>query len=119
MLARSCQLAHNLPLLSTEASGFGNALGSQMIASLPSRVRKTPPTEAPKGLKKMKREIETRRSRSPVVPGIEPFYSVGSMKVVRDRYGRLWLCSMDVDEEGDIEAQGGWRCGNLAFTCIG
>jgi len=40
------------------------------------------------------------------------------MKVVRDRYGRLWLCSAEVDEEGDLEAQGAWRCGDLTFSCI-
>jgi hypothetical protein len=57
--------------------------------------------------------------RSPVVPGIEPIYPARPLKVVRDKYGRLWLCDADVDEEGDIEAQGGWRCGDLVFTCIG
>lgn len=40
------------------------------------------------------------------------------MKVVRDKYGRLWLCNADVDEEGDLEAQGAWRCGDLTFSCI-
>jgi hypothetical protein len=59
------------------------------------------------------------RATPPVVPGIEPPFTTRPMKVVRDKYGRLWLCHVDVDEEGDIEDQGGWRCGDLTFTCFG
>lgn len=44
--------------------------------------------------------------------------SAHPMKVVRDRYGRLWLCSVEIDEEKDLEAQGAWRCGDLTFSCI-
>jgi len=67
----------------------------------------------------MSKDAQKNRSRFPVVPGIEPHYSARPMKVVRDRYGRLWLCNTEVDEEGDLEAQGGWRCGDLTFICIG
>lgn len=54
-----------------------------------------------------------------VVPGIEPLFTAQPMKVVRDQYGRLWICKEEVDEDGDLRAQGGWRCGDLTFTSIG
>ena len=38
------------------------------------------------------------------------------MKVVADRNGGRWLCDKNVDEDRDLEAQGCWRCGDLAFT---
>jgi hypothetical protein len=38
------------------------------------------------------------------------------MKVVADRTGARWLCDKNVDEEKNLEAQGCWRCGDLAFT---
>ena len=34
------------------------------------------------------------------------------LKVVTDASGRLWICPVDVDEQGDLEAQGCWRCGD-------
>ena len=38
------------------------------------------------------------------------------MKVVADRHGTRWLCDKSVDEDKDLEVQGCWRCGDLAFT---
>jgi len=67
----------------------------------------------------MNKNAKTSGSQSPVVLNFEPRYPAHPMKVVRDKYGRLWLCGAGVDEDGDIEAQGGWRCEDLTFTCIG
>lgn len=67
----------------------------------------------------MNKNTQKTDLQPPLVPGIEPLNSAHPMKVVRDKYGRLWLCKGDVDEDGDLEAQGGWRCGDLTFTCIG
>lgn len=39
-----------------------------------------------------------------------------SFKVVRDRHGEPWLCDSKVDPERDLQAQGCWRCRDLAFT---
>ena len=41
------------------------------------------------------------------------------MKFLRDRDGDGWLCDMDVDPSGDLEAQGCWRCGEMAFPAGG
>jgi hypothetical protein len=38
------------------------------------------------------------------------------MKVVVDEKGCNWLCDREVDEGGDLEAQGCWRCSEMAFT---
>jgi hypothetical protein len=54
--------------------------------------------------------------RFQMVPGVGPYYAALRIKVVRDKYGRLWLCPAEVDEEGDLEAQGAWRCGDLTFV---
>lgn len=32
------------------------------------------------------------------------------LKLIQDRYGRLWLGPQDIDPEGDLPAQGCWRC---------
>ena len=55
----------------------------------------------------------------PTALGLASPAVVRPLKVVRDKYGRLWLCHRDVNEEGDLEAQGCWRCGDLTFTNIG
>ena len=38
------------------------------------------------------------------------------MKVVVDPNGSRWLCDKSVDENTNLEVQGCWRCGDLAFT---
>jgi hypothetical protein len=38
------------------------------------------------------------------------------MKVVTARDGSRWLCDVDVSEDGDLAAQGCWRCSEIAFT---
>jgi streptogramin lyase len=38
------------------------------------------------------------------------------MKVVSDQDGAKWICDKSVDENKNLEAQGCWRCGDLAFT---
>jgi hypothetical protein len=59
-----------------------------------------------------------RDLQPPEFPRREPAANAPPMKVVRDRYGRLWLCRAEVDEEKDLEAQGAWRCGDLTLLCI-
>ncbi len=37
------------------------------------------------------------------------------IKYVQDAEGNGWLCDSDVDIDGNLEAQGCWRCGEMAF----
>ncbi len=37
------------------------------------------------------------------------------MKFFKDENGCGWLCDKDVDPDGDLEAQGCWRCDEVAF----
>jgi hypothetical protein len=41
---------------------------------------------------------------------------VGPIKVVHDRDGNCWLCPVNVDESGDLRAQGCWRCEDVLST---
>ena len=38
------------------------------------------------------------------------------MKVVVAGDGCTWLCDAEVEEAGDLEAQGCWRCAEVPFT---
>jgi len=67
----------------------------------------------------MSGDAKQRDANSPVVPGFDPEFTTRPKKIVRDRHGRLWLCDASVDENGDLEAQGCWRCGSLIFNSIG
>ena len=57
-------------------------------------------------------------------PGYQVTKRIGSlshkparpMKMVVDRDGTRWLCDKKVDEKENLEEQGCWRCGDLAFT---
>ncbi len=48
--------------------------------------------------------------------GMEPHAAARPMKVVVAEDGCTWLCDADVDEGGDLETQGCWRCGDVPFT---
>lgn len=37
------------------------------------------------------------------------------MKFFKDKDGCGWLCDKEVDPEGDLGAQGFWRCSEMAF----
>ncbi len=37
------------------------------------------------------------------------------LKFIKDKNGDGWLCDQDIDFDGDLEAQGCWRCGDMAF----
>ena len=37
------------------------------------------------------------------------------MKFIKDKDGNGWLCDKDVNIDGDLEAQGCWRCEDMAF----
>ena len=38
------------------------------------------------------------------------------LKYVKDQDGNGWLCDIDIDADGDLEAQGCWRCGEMPFV---
>ena len=37
------------------------------------------------------------------------------LKYVQDAQGNGWLCDKSVDADGDLAAQGCWRCEDMAF----
>ena len=37
------------------------------------------------------------------------------LKYFKDAEGNGWLCDIDIDFDGDLEAQGCWRCEDMAF----
>ena len=45
----------------------------------------------------------------------EPDYSGRSLEYVEDKDGNGWLCDKGVDRDGDLKAQGCWRCDNVTF----
>jgi len=48
--------------------------------------------------------------------GKEPHAAARPMKVVVAADGCTWLCDAEVDEAGDLQAQGCWRCAEVPFT---
>ena len=49
---------------------------------------------------------------------IDPFEN-GAKVSFEDKDGNGWLCDKDIDPEGDFEAQGCWRCEEMAFPTGG
>jgi len=47
---------------------------------------------------------------------VDPSHPARPMEVVFDKDGVHWLCDKGVDHEGDLAAQGCWRCGDFPFT---
>jgi hypothetical protein len=41
------------------------------------------------------------------------------MKFFKDKEGNGWLCDSEVDPDGDLRAQGCWRCDEMAFPMGG
>jgi hypothetical protein len=37
------------------------------------------------------------------------------LKWFKDKQGNTWLCDKNIDFNGDLEAQGCWRCEEIAF----
>jgi hypothetical protein len=37
------------------------------------------------------------------------------LKFFKDANGYGWLCDKDIDPDGDLRAQGCWRCDEMAF----
>jgi hypothetical protein len=37
------------------------------------------------------------------------------LKYFKDKEGNGWLCDKDIDPDGDLEAQGCWRCEEMPF----
>jgi thioredoxin len=56
-----------------------------------------------------KRQEATVESHKPARP----------MKFFKDKEGNGWLCDSNIDENGDLAAQGCWRCEDMAFPAGG
>ena len=41
------------------------------------------------------------------------------LKFFKDGKGNGWLCDKDIDPDGDLRAQGCWRCDEMAFPMGG
>jgi hypothetical protein len=41
------------------------------------------------------------------------------LRFFRDEEGNGWLCDKDIDPDSDLEAQGCWRCEEMAFPMGG
>ena len=41
------------------------------------------------------------------------------LKFFKDKDGNGWLCDKDIDLDGDLSAQGCWRCEEMAFPAGG
>lgn len=50
------------------------------------------------------------------IPTAETHHAARPMRVINDSEGEPWICDANVDPSGDLEGQGCWRCGDLAFT---
>lgn len=48
-------------------------------------------------------------------PQDTPHKAARPMRYVKDRQGNGWLCDQEVDSAEDLEAQGCWRCEDVAF----
>jgi hypothetical protein len=44
-----------------------------------------------------------------------PYKAARPMKFFKDKDGTGWLCDKDIDFNGDLRAQGCWRCDEIAF----
>ena len=51
--------------------------------------------------------------------GTEPHKAARPLKYFKDKDGNGWLCDKDIDSNGDLEAQGCWRCEDMAFPMGG
>jgi streptogramin lyase len=47
---------------------------------------------------------------------VDPTHPARPMEVVVREDGNHWLCDKGVNREGDLAAQGCWRCGDFPFT---
>jgi hypothetical protein len=45
----------------------------------------------------------------------EPEYPGRPLEYVRDKEGDGWLCDKGVNKNGDLRAQGCWRCDDVTF----
>lgn len=105
--------------MKSEITWFGKGMRLETVSSVWMEDREVLLGRVPKRQAQMSKNTKEIYLRPSVVPGFEPQFTANPMKVVRDKYGRLWLCRAEVDEDGDLEAQGAWRCGALTFTSIG
>jgi hypothetical protein len=51
--------------------------------------------------------------------GMEPHQAARPLKFVKDKDGNGWLCDANIDVNGDLKAQGCWRCEEMAFPTGG
>jgi hypothetical protein len=50
---------------------------------------------------------------------VESHKAARPLKWFKDKDGNTWLCDRDIDPDGDLEAQGCWRCEEMAFPTGG
>lgn len=56
--------------------------------------------------------MEQGKREKPLKESHEPALS---LRFFRDKEGNGWLCDKDIDPDGDLKAQGCWRCEESAF----
>ena len=97
--------------LNSAAGLLPDWLGLEQEQWLPVRTSSSP-GNVPEG---GDRHDRLENKASPVAPvnrgsSGEEGHAARPMMVVHDRDGNCWLCPIDVDENGDLAAQGCWRC---------
>ena len=60
-------------------------------------------------MEQVKKTTESKETHKPARP----------IQFIKDRYGNGWLCDKGIDPDGDLEAQGCWRCEDMAFPMGG
>jgi hypothetical protein len=61
----------------------------------------------------------TTETDMPEEASIAPHKPARPLKYFEDEEGNGWLCDKDIDPYGDLEAQGCWRCDQMAFPMGG
>jgi len=56
-----------------------------------------------------KKELASTETHTPARP----------LQFIKDRDGNGWICDKGIDPDGDLEAQGCWRCEEMAFPMGG
>jgi len=63
--------------------------------------------------------MKIRKDRKETMPEYqeyyEPDYTGRFLEFVKDKDGNGWLCDKGIDHDGDLRAQGCWRCDEVTF----
>jgi len=60
--------------------------------------------------------LDVLNEDEPGIYEVDPTHPARPMEVVFGEDGNHWLCDKGVNREGDLAAQGCWRCGDFPFT---